>query len=371
MTTIRISHKKNYTCIHNKAIRDEKLSYKARGIHHLLLSYPDDWVVNICHLVNGSEEDGRDAVRSGLQELERAGYLIRNQLRNTKGQFANATYTVFEFPTVDMPETEKPETETRKRETVAGKSNSILNTELRSTNIRSNNNYEVTISPPTPSNEGGEKKPLSPDEKDKSFPDREITKKEISNFSPERIVSPTEFEINQTPVVESEVIPEETVTPACNTLATQNNLKGFGKPEDPWFGKKQNPHALNKQRAAEHAIAGGYFESVEQEDAFFVQVQGFLKATNPSWNPTQIMGTAVNQTNRLRTGQTRAEDRQNFALFLSGKMQQVQGLSYDHKTVQRDEAEKKRKEKEAFYAQFQDPNATSKSKLLQKEMGQC
>lgn len=77
--TIRVEHQKNYTCITNSTIRDKHLSFKARGLHHLLLSYPDGWQVKIEHLVNESEQDGRTAVASALRELEEHGYLERKQ----------------------------------------------------------------------------------------------------------------------------------------------------------------------------------------------------------------------------------------------------------------------------------------------------
>lgn len=96
MTTIRVKkHERNFTIIQNEAIQDAELSLKARGLHHLLLSYPNDWVINVKHLSNQSKKDGPDAIRSALKELEVSGYLERDQSRDD-GKFSKATYVIYE-----------------------------------------------------------------------------------------------------------------------------------------------------------------------------------------------------------------------------------------------------------------------------------
>jgi hypothetical protein len=100
--TIRVQHSKNYTVIANAAIRDSRLSFKARGLHHLLLSYPDGWKVSIEHLSTQSEMDGETAVRTGLQELERLGYLTREQVRE-KGKIVGYESTIREVPSENPP----------------------------------------------------------------------------------------------------------------------------------------------------------------------------------------------------------------------------------------------------------------------------
>ena len=117
--TIRVQHSKNYTVIANAAIRDSRLSFKARGLHHLLLSYPDGWKVSIEHLSTQSELDGETAVRTGLQELERLGYLTREQVRE-KGKIVGYESTIREVPSEnppapknkrDKPQVENPQVE--------------------------------------------------------------------------------------------------------------------------------------------------------------------------------------------------------------------------------------------------------------------
>ncbi|MEH1808525.1 helix-turn-helix domain-containing protein [Nostoc sp.] len=146
--TIRVSHQKNYTCITNVAIRDKRLSLKARGLHHLLLSYPDGWKVKIEHLVNESDKDGRTAIASALQELERCGYLVRHQTRDPKtGRLGEWETTIREYPE-PMPESVIRESENgqsggriyRDRETC-----DIINTDLDQITKK-----EVSISPLNP-----------------------------------------------------------------------------------------------------------------------------------------------------------------------------------------------------------------------------
>ncbi|OWY62314.1 hypothetical protein B7486_59095, partial [cyanobacterium TDX16] len=112
MTIIRIEHSSNYTCISNQAIRDKRLSYKARGLHHLLLSYPNNWTVNIDHLVAASDKDGRAAVISALNELQEHGYMTMCRIRNEQtGQFVGWEKVIRESP---IPQDEAIPAEVRK-----------------------------------------------------------------------------------------------------------------------------------------------------------------------------------------------------------------------------------------------------------------
>ena len=99
--TIRVEHSKDYTIISNSAIRDNRLSLKSRGLHHLLLSYPNGWEINIDHLSGQSEKDGKDAIASALKELEQIGYLTRTQIRE-KGKIVGYQSVIRELP-IDNP----------------------------------------------------------------------------------------------------------------------------------------------------------------------------------------------------------------------------------------------------------------------------
>lgn len=71
----------NFAQIHNAALADGRLSFKARGILAFLLSRPPGWQTSVERLAK-SGIDGERAVKSGLQELEKHGYLKRTRTHN-------------------------------------------------------------------------------------------------------------------------------------------------------------------------------------------------------------------------------------------------------------------------------------------------
>lgn len=73
-----------------ETIRDERLSWKARGILAFLLDHPEGWIVKAEQLADEGP-DGRDAVLSGLRELRAAGYYRLERRRMLDGTFAMGT----------------------------------------------------------------------------------------------------------------------------------------------------------------------------------------------------------------------------------------------------------------------------------------
>lgn len=145
MAIIRIRHTSKYTTISNLAIRDKKLSFKARGLHHLLLSYPDDWQVNSNQLADQSDRDGRDAVRGALRELEEHRYLIRQTKQDERGHFFHECL-VFEEPQPSKDGT-TDDGLTRDGKSVVGKPDvgkpaPLINTDLINTDLRSTDQEE-------------------------------------------------------------------------------------------------------------------------------------------------------------------------------------------------------------------------------------
>ena len=78
--------KNHYTVIANDVLRDERLSYRARGLLAALLSRPDNWTIK-AELLAQQGKEGRDAVRSALKELRDTGYLQLEKIRNEDGKF--------------------------------------------------------------------------------------------------------------------------------------------------------------------------------------------------------------------------------------------------------------------------------------------
>ena len=110
MGVIRVEHNENYTTMANYHLRDSRLSLRAMGLMSKMLSLPDDWDYSVAGLTKIVKE-GREAVRKALQELESAGYLIREQSRQG-GSFAGYDYTLFEQPQAGAgsPSPKKPST---------------------------------------------------------------------------------------------------------------------------------------------------------------------------------------------------------------------------------------------------------------------
>lgn len=88
---IRVEHTRGYTCIDNQALRDKRLSFRARGLLAYMLSFPENARLESTRLAAGGTE-GRDAVRKSLCDLEAAGYIHRKREQGRDGAWR--TYCV-------------------------------------------------------------------------------------------------------------------------------------------------------------------------------------------------------------------------------------------------------------------------------------
>lgn len=110
MTIFRTHHDKNFTTINNYICRDNRLSWKAKGIWLYAFSNRDSWTFYLSDLINQST-DGKDSVNAGLKELEKYGYLIRYQEKDEKGRFEKVEWDFYELPQdfkKTLPETDFP-----------------------------------------------------------------------------------------------------------------------------------------------------------------------------------------------------------------------------------------------------------------------
>ena len=94
----------------NHHLRNKKLSLKAVGLMSKILSLPDEWDYSLKGLAK-LNADGIDGVRSAVQELEDAGYIIRRQRRDKNGRMAQSEYLVFEIPELSKPALDSPSSE--------------------------------------------------------------------------------------------------------------------------------------------------------------------------------------------------------------------------------------------------------------------
>lgn len=110
MAVFRIEKTRDYTVMANHHLRNTALSLKAKGLLSLMLSLPENWdyttkgLARICR-------DGVDSICATVKELEEHGYIIRERIRNSKGQLTAIEYIILEHPKPPLPEQEKPERE--------------------------------------------------------------------------------------------------------------------------------------------------------------------------------------------------------------------------------------------------------------------
>ena len=110
MPICRIMKESNYTRVSNYYLRDNSLSFKAKGLLTLMLSLPEDWDYTISGLAQFTA-DGRVSIASTICELEERGYVRRSQTRGENGAFAQNEYWIYEMPqTSELPCAENEET---------------------------------------------------------------------------------------------------------------------------------------------------------------------------------------------------------------------------------------------------------------------
>ena len=97
MAVFRIEKTRDYTVISNHHLRDMNLSLKAKGLLSMMLSLPEDWNYTTRGLAKICKE-GTDSIGSALKELEQAGYIVRNRLRDSKGKIVDVEYVIYETP---------------------------------------------------------------------------------------------------------------------------------------------------------------------------------------------------------------------------------------------------------------------------------
>ena len=95
MPVFRVEKNSNYTTMCNYHLRDQGLSLKGKGLLSMLLSLPDTWNYSVRGL-SSITPDGVDGVLTALKELERLGYLERNQQRESNGRMGRAEYVIYE-----------------------------------------------------------------------------------------------------------------------------------------------------------------------------------------------------------------------------------------------------------------------------------
>lgn len=95
MAVFRVERTQNYTIMSNYHLRDKSISLKAKGLLSQMLSLPEDWDYTLTGLAKINQE-GKDAIRAAVVELERAGYIYRCQTVDQAGKFSSNEYIIRE-----------------------------------------------------------------------------------------------------------------------------------------------------------------------------------------------------------------------------------------------------------------------------------
>ena len=88
-----------YVMVSKRWVNDLAISPKTKGMMLYILSKPDTWRIRERELMK-SLGIGRDAVRTGLAEMEKAGYLRVMKVHGKKGRFGSNDYELTEDSTV-------------------------------------------------------------------------------------------------------------------------------------------------------------------------------------------------------------------------------------------------------------------------------
>ena len=134
MARITVAKNKDFSVVSNAILRDKNLSMKARFLLVFMLSLADSWEYSIAGLAK-AVGCGRDAITSGLQELQSFGYLVRDRARDENGRLKGTEYKLYEVPQKSDEVAEKPVQEKPVQEKPAQVKPTQINTNKTNTKL--------------------------------------------------------------------------------------------------------------------------------------------------------------------------------------------------------------------------------------------
>lgn len=102
VTIERDAHTQQFVTVHNRVARDKRLKRASRGLLIEILSLPLNTRITFEMLIDNGRE-GREALRTMIQELEKYGYADHETTRDAKGRF----WTRYKFR--ETPSAAKPQ----------------------------------------------------------------------------------------------------------------------------------------------------------------------------------------------------------------------------------------------------------------------
>ncbi|PGM95330.1 DnaD domain-containing protein [Bacillus cereus] len=132
MGIFRVKKDNNYSVINNTGLKDQRLSWKAKGILAYILTLPDDWVFYREELSQHAK-DGINSLRAGMQELKEYGYIKRFPIRDEKNKIIRWETIIYEIPVDDFPSVENPPAGNPVDGNLLVENRKLLNTDIQST----------------------------------------------------------------------------------------------------------------------------------------------------------------------------------------------------------------------------------------------
>lgn len=159
MAVFRVERTRDYTVMSNHHLRNKDLTLKAKGLLSQMLSLPETWDYTLQGLSHINRESVT-AIRTAVNELETADYIVRRQTRDAKGKMAANEYVIYEqpqtsppsldYPSSENPTTGKPTTDKPLSENPTQLNKDILNKDFKNTDL---SNIHQSIYPATPGTE--------------------------------------------------------------------------------------------------------------------------------------------------------------------------------------------------------------------------
>ena len=125
----RIEKRSNFTVVSNDILMNNFMSMKATCLLLKMLGKPDNWDYTISGMKTFCKE-GRDAIRSALNELEYFGYLERRKVRDARGRYTDIEYIIYEEPVSPPPQSGYPESENPSLDNPFSENPPVINKEI-------------------------------------------------------------------------------------------------------------------------------------------------------------------------------------------------------------------------------------------------
>lgn len=104
----RLRKTANFAQISNTALRDERLSYCARGILAMVMSHSEEWKTSTNWIRESTPTEGAVAIANALAQLKECGYLVIRRVKSKNGKVTGCEWLWSDRPQEPEPESDEP-----------------------------------------------------------------------------------------------------------------------------------------------------------------------------------------------------------------------------------------------------------------------